>query len=158
MGKMGSGKTLSMTIIATYLARQLGAPLFSNYSLINSGPIRNLKDLWQIENGIICLDEVWLTMDSRLWKDNVNLTRWVNQTRKKKVVVFYTTQHIRQVELRMRQATDILIYCEKKPAGHWLNFVDYQYNNLMRRFLIADPRPFYSLYNTFEVVNPISGH
>jgi len=132
MGKMGAGKTLSMSVLASFLASRTGLPLYSNYSLKDSRPIRNLRDLWEIDSAIFCFDEIWLTMDSRQWKDNVALTRWVNQTRKKKMLVFYTTQHINQVEMRVRKATDILIYCEKKNGEHLLQFVDYQYQTLGR--------------------------
>lgn len=157
MGKMGSGKTLSMSILSYYLGRLLKSPVYANYNLEGSTKIQNIKELMSIENGIICFDEIWLTMDSRLWKDNVFLTQWINQTRKKKLIVFYTTQHIRQVELRARNGTDYLIYTEKKPNGIWLNFVDYQYMELGRRLLINKPEKYYNLYNTYEVLKPLQG-
>lgn len=155
MGKMGTGKTLSMSILAEYFSIKSGSSLYANYALQNSQKINSLNQVWQLENGIFCFDELWLTMDSRLYNDNVVMTRWINQTRKKKMVIFYTTQHIRQVELRVRNATDILIVCEKKPSGIWLNFIDYQFRTLGRRFLISNPKMFYTLYNTYEVLEPL---
>lgn len=156
MGKMGSGKTLSMSVLASYLARATKAPLHANYSLQGAQPLESLNEINQTTGGILCLDELWLSMDSRMWKDNVRVSHWVNQTRKKKVIVFYTTQHIRQMELRVRNATDILIVAEKKPEGHWLTFIDYQYRQIGKRFLIEDPWRFYRLYDTFEVLKPLS--
>lgn len=156
MGKMGSGKTLSMSIIAEYLSKATKAPLYANYGLQGAEPLGSLNEVDQITGGILCLDELWLSMDSRAWKDNIRVSHWVNQTRKKKVVVFYTTQHIRQMELRVRNATDILIVCEKKPEGHWLTFIDYQYRAIGKRFLIESPSRFYPLYDTFEVLKPLS--
>lgn len=155
MGKMGAGKTLIQSILANYLYHQTGAKIYANYGLKNSIHIDKMSQVWKAENGIICIDEAWLSMDARLWKDNVKITQWINQTRKKKLLVFYTTQHIRQIELRMRTGTDILIYCEKKPAGHWISFIDWQYGELGRRFLIDKPERYYNLYDTFEVVSPI---
>jgi len=153
---MGAGKTLTMSILASYLAKKLGVPLYSNYSLQNSQKITSLEQLWKIDSAIFCFDEIWLTLDARLWKDNTILTRWVNQTRKKKMIVFYTTQHVRQVELRVRNATDVLIYCDKKPnEGHWLQFIDYQYQQLGKKYLLYKPEAFYPLYNTFEICSPI---
>lgn len=154
MGKMGSGKTLSQTILATYLHLKTKVPVFANYTLygLPYTRINSLKELWKLDNAIICLDEIWLSMDSRLWKDNVAVTRFINQTRKKKLTVFFTTQHIKQVELRTRNATDILIYCEKKPEGHWLWFIDYQYMQIGRKFLLEHPEDFYKLYNTYETL------
>lgn len=156
MGKMGSGKTLSMTILAQYIKKLTESPLWANYTLKNSEKINTLSEIWKIENGIICLDEIWLTMDARLWNDNVMMTRWINQTRKKKLIVMYTTQHIRQVEMRVRNATDFLIYCQKMKGGRTkLTFIDYQYNTIGKSFIIEDPRIFYNLYDTYEVLQPI---
>lgn len=155
MGKMGSGKTLSMSIIASYLSRVTEAPLYANYTLKGAEPVESMNDVMKVNGAIFCFDEMWLTMDARMWKDNVRLTHWVNQTRKKKMIVFYTTQHIRQIELRARNATDILIVAEKKKEGHWLTFIDYQYKEIGKRFLIDSPDRFYSLYNTFEVLKPL---
>lgn len=157
MGKMGTGKTLTQTILSTYLHLKTNVPIYANYTLkgVPYHRIDSLSDLWGINNGIVCLDEIWLTMDARLWKDNVALTRFINQTRKKKITLFFTTQHIKQVELRVRNATDILIYCEKKPEGHWLWFVDYQYSEIGKKFLLTNPSRFYSLYDTFEVLQPM---
>lgn len=144
-----------MSILATYLSQKLQSPLYSNYTLKNSEEIKSLQNLWNIENGIICFDEMWITMDSRLWSNNVTLTRWINQTRKKKLLVFYTTQHINQIELRARKATDILIYTERKKNNIWVTFIDYQYNTIGRKYLLSNPKLYYDLYNTLETIKPL---
>jgi len=156
MGNMGTGKTLSQTAIATLLHKVSGVPLFANYGLKDSTLITKMSELWDLDSAILCLDEIWINMDARLWKDNVFLTRFINQTRKKRLLVLYTTQHIRQVELRVRNATDILVLCEKTADGIYLNFIDWQFRFLGRRFLLAEPERFYHLYNTFELVHPIT--
>jgi len=157
MGKMGSGKTLSMSVLASYLHQATGAELDANYTLHDAKPIETLNDVVKKEKSILCFDEIWLSADARAWKDNVRLTQWVNQTRKKQMIVFYTTQHIRQVEMRIRNGTDVLIVCEKTTEGHWLQFIDYQYRQLGRRYLIPHQtaKQFYKLYNTYEVLKPL---
>lgn len=162
MGKMGAGKTLSQTLLAIYLHLNTGVPLYANYGIKcpRHGDscvkrINKLSDLWALDSAIVCLDELWLTMDARLWKDNVALTRFINQTRKKKLTLFFTTQHIKQVELRVRNGTDILIFAEKKPEGHWLWFIDYQYGEIGKKMLLADASKFYHLYDTYEVLQPL---
>jgi len=157
MGKMGAGKTLSMSVLATYMAREGNAPLHANYGLKNSEPIESLNDVVNLDRAIFCFDEIWLSADARAWKDNVRLSQWVNQTRKKKMIVMYTTQHIRQVEMRIRNATDVLVYCEKTPEGHWLTFMDWSYKTIGRRYLIPHDvaKRFYSLYDTYEVLKPL---
>ena len=155
MGKMGAGKTLSASILASYLSRATGAPLYANYALRGATRMKTMQDIFGLNSAILVFDEMWLTMDSRQWKDNVFLTRWINQTRKKKMIVFYTTQHIRQIEMRARNATDILIYCENTGDGHWLQFIDWQYRELGRKYLLQHPKRFYPLYDTFEVLEPL---
>lgn len=153
MGKMGAGKTLSMSMLATYLNSKTKLPIYANYGLKGAQRIHNTKELWEMKQGIFCFDEIWITMDSRNWGNNVELTHWVNQTRKKGLLVLYTTQHINQVEMRIRKGTDILIYCQRKKGKMSLQFIDYQYMQLGRRYFLKDPKKFYGLYDTFEVVD-----
>jgi len=159
MGKMGSGKTLSMTILSEFLSRVTGVPLYANYTLKLHPDcvIDSLNDVVAKDSAIMDFDEMWLSADARVWKDNVKLSHWVNQTRKKKMIVFYTTQHIRQMEMRIRNATDLLIYCEKTPQGHWLQFIDWQYRQLGRKYLIPHntAKMFHKLYDTYEVLKPL---
>lgn len=144
-----------MSVLATYLNKKTGVPIYANYGLKDSERITSLSDLWKIDNGIICFDEMWLSMDSRLWKDNVKLSRWINQTRKKKLLVLFTTQHINQIELRARKATDVLIYTIREHGIMKLQFIDYQYQQLGRRYTLNRPEMFYQLYDTFEVLQPM---
>jgi len=156
-GKMGSGKTLSMTILATFLSRKLKVPLFSNYEMKNSIPLASLNDLWKAERAIMAADELHISMDSRGWKDNIKLSHFITQTRKKNLIFLYTTQNIGQVDLRVRQNTDIVIYCEKKPSGHWLQFIDWGYKTIGRKYLIKkeEAKKFYNLYDTLKVVSAL---
>lgn len=154
-GTMGAGKTITMTILAQYLHRVMKADIHANHFQKNSDRLRTLDDVWKLEGGILCFDEIWLTLDARRSGGNTHLTRFINQTRKKKLIVMYTTQHIRQVDVRVRDATDILICCEKKNGVHWLTFVDWQYQRIMRSYQISDLTPFYGLYDTYEVLQPL---
>lgn len=158
MGKMGAGKTLSVSVLASFLHQATGAELHANYVLRDALPIESLNDVVEKKKSILVFDEIWLSADSRAWADNVRLTQWVNQTRKKQMIVFYTTQHIRQVEMRIRNGTDVLIYVEKTPEGHWLTFIDWQYKTIGRRYLIPHEtaREFYGLYDTYEVLKPLT--
>lgn len=155
MGRMGAGKTLTMSMLTTYLAYKWKVPLYSNYHLAGSIPVNTEADLWKMHNGIFAFDELWITLDSRNFKDNTSLTEWVNQTRKKQTVVFYTTQHIDQVEKRVRNATDYLLICRKWKGKHQFQIVDYQYLTLGKRITLNNPQRFYSLYNTYEVVRTL---
>jgi len=155
MGQMGNGKTLSMSMFGTYFAKMAKVPLYANYGLKDSIYVNGIDDIWKIDNAVLCLDELWLTMDARNWKDNVSLTRWINQTRKKRLLVLYTTQHINQIEMRVRKATDVLFYVQKVGQDHRITYVDYQYDRLGKTYILSNPQQFYKLYDTFEVLNPL---
>lgn len=170
MGPMGSGKTVSASVLAVYMHIVAKAALSANYGLLEevkgATPARRIEyldDIQELPPGVFVFDEAWLTLDSRNFKEKVNIdmSAWINQTRKKKVICIYTTQHIRQIEMRMRNATDILIVCEKKPEGHWLQFIDWQYRRMKKRFLITHEqmRRFYTppmkIYDTYEVLKPL---
>jgi len=154
-GRMGTGKTISMSILAEYLRRVAHAPTHANYFLKNASRLNSLDDVWKLDGGVLCFDEIWLTLDARRSGGNIHLTRFINQTRKKKLIVLYTTQHIRQVDVRVRDATDILISCEKRDGVHWLTLIDWQYQTILRSYAIDDLRPFYGLYDTYEVLQPL---
>jgi len=152
---MGAGKTLSQSVFAEYMHAKTGVPIYANYKLKNALPFNKMSDLWAIDNAIVCIDEIWISMDARLWKDNVTLTRFINQSRKKRLIIIYTTQHIRQVEMRVRNATDFLVLCEKKAGGHWLHFCDWQNRTILRSYFLDKPDRFWYIYDTFELVTPI---
>jgi len=154
-GRMGTGKTLTMTIMAEFLRRALHTQTHANYGLQHSHRLLTLDDVWKLDGGVLCFDEIWLTLDARRSGGNVGLTRFINQTRKKKLIVFYTTQHIRQVDVRVRDATDILISCDKRNGVHWLTFIDWQYQTILRSYAIDDVSPFFCLYDTYEVLQPL---
>lgn len=160
MGKMGSGKTLGTTFLACALAKIYQVPLFANYK-INSERfilVDSRQQLMKIENGIIVLDEAHLFLDSRLWKEksNITLTHWATKIRKKNLLVFVISQHIKQVDVRLRNLLDILIVCERLNTGVFkLSFLDWQYNTVGRSMFLREPAKLFYLYNTFEEVKAL---
>jgi len=159
MGSMGTGKTLTMVMLMQYLHMSAKAKLGGNFSLIGAQRINRSSQLWQFDDGVFGFDEMWISMDSRASSSKVNrfISQWVNQSRKKKLVFFYTTQHIRQLDVRVRNATDILIVLEKNHETFILTFVDFQYRKILRRIKIDERflRPFYAMYDTYEIIMPL---
>jgi type IV secretory pathway VirB4 component len=157
-GQMGSGKTLLMSILGLMLKND-SVPVYANYDLQDSIPVNSQSNLIKIANGAICLDEFWLTLDSRNWKNNVFLTRWINQTRKKNLIVFYTTQSFGQIDIRVRNATDYVIYCEnkRKKGYHKYTFINWGIGKVERAFklLHSKARLFFDVYDTYKVIYPL---
>lgn len=154
-GSQGSGKSLSMAVLGTALASGSGVALYSNYPVSGSLPVNSIEELMKLKNCVVLLDELWLTMDSRMWKDNVLLTSWIFQCRKRGMVVFYSTQHMDQIDLRVRNATDYRIACEIAPRGLWLSVIDHHYRIIHRKYLIDDPSRFYGLFDTYAVLKSL---
>lgn len=156
---MGSGKTLTTTFLGTALSNVTKSDLYANYD-IKSDRFKFIKTrgmLMAINNGIIILDEAHLFLDSRNWKDksNIDLTHWATKIRKKNLLCFVISQHIRQVDVRIRNLMDVLVVCERIGYAMRMTFVDYQYNLVGRRIILERPEEFYSLYDTFEIVKAL---
>jgi hypothetical protein len=161
-GKMGSGKTLLMSIFG-YFFRFLEIPVFANYSMdyrLGVETISSLKDLIEIENGVILIDEIHLNIDSRQWyrEKDIKFTHWVNQTRKRNLILIYTSQHFKQVDVRLRRATDLLIHCLNFGTHFKFLFIDPTTETLLKilRMEKEKAKPFYQIYNTFEFIYPLN--
>ena len=109
IGKMGSGKSLSMTK-ELYKYYKNGHKIVSNYGLSFPHEQMNFETLYEkaenqeaLDNVVIALDEVHIVLDSRSGMSSVSkmITFWLNQTRKMGVKLFYTTQYLHQVDKRL---------------------------------------------------------
>jgi hypothetical protein len=157
-GKMGSGKTLLMSLFGFFFSEIV--PVYANYSTIFAHPLKSLKQLFSIEKGVVLIDEIHLQIDSRSWygKKQIQFTHWLNQTRKKNLLLIYTSQHFKQVDVRLRRATDLLI-----QAVSFRNFFKYIFiepnTGIILKVLKANKekmKEFYNIYNTFEFIHPLT--
>lgn len=150
-GYIGAGKTWTLSVLGSYLAEVTGYKLYSDYGLYNSLPISSLPDLSVLFDGVLCLDEFWLSADSRRYKEKLNLdiSEWILQTRKQGLCVLFTAHNLGQVDLRVRTATDILVYVERRSAGSIrLYIIDYHTGSVGRCFQVNNPSEFYYLFDT----------
>jgi len=155
-GQMGSGKTLFMSILA-YAFSLKGVKVYSNYSLKNAQKLKSLNEMISISNGVLALDEIWLNIDSRFWYYNVPITRWVNQTRKKNLLVLYTTQNFSQVDVRLRRATDLLVWCFNMKNHFLYCFIEPQLGRILKLLKLEKEKAkeFFSIFNSFEFIKPL---
>jgi len=156
-GGLGQGKTLSMTVLASYMAYKMKCPIFANYALVGSRRIHTFQDLVSAKHGVVALDEAHITLDSRNFKDKTSqkITHWVLQTRKVDLIILMTTQSLHQIDVRARDVTDIVMKCKKTPEGIWLQSIDWCEKTIGRRNLLAHVERFYPLYDTYQIVDPI---
>lgn len=151
-GNMGSGKTLTMTILAYVIAKKHHIPVFSNYWTEFSTGVKSWDEVYKIERGILLLDEAHVPFDSRAFADDHGRTHFILQTRKKNLLVFFTTQHISQVDKRIRNVCDFIVACSKRGDTLKNQIIDYQSEKLGRKMKIRQVHRFYRLYNTNELV------
>ena len=157
IGRQGSAKTLIMSGLAHLIQSKTHLPIFANYSsLRGSTYVDSITQVANLNNAILCLDELHTTMDSRAFKDNLTMTYFVTQIRKRGLLTFYTTQKFGQVDKRVRDATDILIECSKTPDGRQFTFMDLYSNRIGKRFKLTDLEFFFDLYDTREVIKPLT--
>jgi len=146
-----------MSVLANYIHLAASAPLYANYELRGAIRINSWKQMLKMKEGVFAFDEAHVSMDSRNFKDRASITytHWLTQLRKKQLALLYTTQHISQVDIRLRNLTDILALCQNINDTIKIQFLDWQYLTLGRRYTIWPKSRFYSLYDTFQVVDPI---
>lgn len=118
-GTVGSGKTLSMTEQA-YRYHQQGLKIYANYGLSFEHEVLTKKrfnelieDQEELQDCVILLDEIQIWLDSRasMGKKRRIITYFLLQTRKRNVRLLYTTQFFHQIDKRLRDVSDIVVYC-----------------------------------------------
>jgi hypothetical protein len=154
-GGLGSGKTYSMTFYGRYMAETLKLPVYANYETSFATKITSWEQLTSITNGIILLDELHITFDSRLWSNTAKRTHFLLQTRKKNLMCMFTTQHISQVDKRIRNICDYVILCEKKGSLFRNTVVNFLKDEIGRNITLKNSKIVQNWYNTYEIISYI---
>lgn len=163
VGTIGSGKTLWMTrCLYKEKMRSLDSRICANYGLsfdhekINGEELFGLKS--SLKNTILGIDEMHIFMDSRdfMKPNNKQMTHFILQTRHLGVQLYFTTQDISQVDVRLRRQLDYLIHCTKTEIKDYfrVKIVDYtDILNIRLNAFVYHGSPYYELYDTTEIVD-----
>ena len=174
-GAMGTGKTIMMVryLLLDYKKK---SDIYCNFALknIEYKPLdvieilkldKNKKSLSNISIGI---DEITVFIDSRVSSSVLNrlFSYFILQTRKRNVVLYYTTQDIMMVDLRLRRHTDFIVECDFvfheddsiHPIENLRKYDIWDFRNprsvrLVRSF-IMDITKYFDYYDTNEVILP----
>lgn len=159
LGPKGSGKTFFITLIALESKRDV----YANYKieLENYKPLEVI-DFIDLPNDVdVMIDEAYTWIESRI--SGFFLNRFLSyilwQSRKRTVDIYLTAQRFRSLDLRFREETDVLVKC--KPRTN-LEKDDFEFEILWvvedkttkLKMSYEDAKPYFDLYNTFEIVEP----
>jgi hypothetical protein len=162
-GSLGGGKTLYMTRCLYKEKQSRGnARVISNYKLnfpfefIEATEIFEMKE--SLKNTIMGIDEFHIFLDCRKSsnKKNTLLTYFILQTRHLGVHLYFTTQDIGQVDVRLRRMLDILVYCQKLHIPDYFKLRIYDYRdtmNITQSQHLFYGKPYYDLYDTTEIID-----
>ena len=117
IGKQGSGKTLFL-VKKAYEYYKAGFTIYSNVHLNFPYKKLNYKDIinCKLDNGVVILDEVHLLLPARNSMSTRNreiCDSFLSMVRKKKLIIYGTTQTERKVDIRFREEKDFFYMCRK---------------------------------------------
>lgn len=127
LGRQGGGKTL-LTVMKAYEQFLNGKTVYSNVHLHFPYKKLNYKDIvdCKLENAVVVLDEAHLLLPARNSTSKISRVicdGFLSMIRKKKLIVYATTQTARKIDVRFRDETDFLYYCSKystDSTGAWV--------------------------------------
>lgn len=156
VGTLGSGKTLFMSFLAA-LEMQRGRPVWANYALHGATRLNTWDELFATSDGLICLDELQVLVDSREFskKENKVFSQWLLQTRKAGLELWFTTQHIEQVDKRVRGVLDWLFFLDRRSRRVPMSTVhmfDFQFGIAKGRRTLLHSPALYGLYDTYQKI------
>lgn len=125
-----------------------------------------VKNKEELRNAVLCIDEAHMWLDSRnsMRQKNIGISYFILQTRKRNVRLLCTTQHLHQVEKRLRDTVDILTFCRNLSiqTATVVKGVDvyieqqsvYQWKDDMKpRVNILYANPVFKLFDTEEIID-----
>ena len=167
-GRRGCGKTVTL-VKDGYLNKLRGFKILRNFSLsfgkyISNEEILNLNKDSLLFDCVLMIDEIQIFFDSRrsMRKQNLTFSNFIQQIRKRNIILLCTAQYSNTIDLRLRQHLDIIAYPKFYKD---LNVCEVIYEDLTaleenffmgrepnRVKLVFDAVPFFKLYKTDEMI------
>jgi hypothetical protein len=171
-GRRGAGKTLTM-IKDAYNYYQSGWKIYSNiglnfpYEYMTSDDMLEIDEDSPINNAVLVIDEIQTMIDSRRSSStkNVEFSYFVQQIRKRNVLILATTQFSGTVDLRLRQHVDVLAKPRyyKRLSVCEVSYIDLTAVDEMDLWgeykrgteIVYNARDVFPLYDTFNIVHKV---
>lgn len=172
IGKKGSGKTLSATMIAyTYykhMARK-GYKVYANYQLsFPFVPVNKISTVRDAEKGLLVIDEAYQIVDSRRASSgkNVLITTLLSKARKMGIRVLFIAQYFTTLDKRIRDDADWIIKTSIARADmqrrmptllEWQVFTRDDFGEIVdyETFYVKVPEKAFELYDSYADIFPI---
>lgn len=169
-GAIGSGKTIQMVRLLKKDS-EAGNDTLTNFKTTFSKPL-NVLDILEknkthenINNVSVGIDEITVFMDCRRSSSKMNLllSYFVLQTRKKNVQLYYTTQDLNMIDIRLFKHTDVVVFCdfiyndEDVLVDNWRKYTIIDFRDRRKPKIVKYKlkiSPYYDLYDTKEVIMP----
>jgi len=163
-GRRGAGKTLTMVKDAINFYKR-GWTIYSNFDIsipykkLTNDDILGLPENDNISDCVILLDEIQTIIDSRrsMKGDNLNFSYFIQQIRKKRIVLLATTQFTGTTDKRFREHVDVIV----KPridfrypivkAEYFDMTSEEDFGFIKSRAVIYNPEQVFGFYDTNEI-------
>lgn len=170
-GRRGCGKTTSLIKDAWQLKQEgwdvvtnMTSVSFADKVLDNKGILSLLET--DYTDFVIVIDEIQTFIDSRRSArgQNVTFSYFIQQVRKRNIIILAATQFSRRVDRAFREHVDILAKPEFYPEFPVVRVVYWDLtvyedgfddpDREMSATVVFDPRPVFALFDTTEVIKP----
>lgn len=158
VGSMGAGKTLYASAIAERLKDYY--IIMANYDLkcreydVTPENVATLMFETRALEGkkLLIIDEFHIFSDSRLSSTNHNIliSYFITQVRKQDIQLIYTTQQLGQVDIRVRDNTDVLALPAYNPEKDIMNVIFLKRDWLTSQFTFSHIKTYTNLRPVFE--------
>lgn len=167
LGRRGAGKTLSM-VKDSYIYYKNGRRIITNMNTLKFGDKMSNEEILKltkdsdIYNCVLVIDEIQLLFDSRrsMKKENITFSNFIQQIRKRGIIMLGTTQFDNTIDKRLRDHCDIialpkinkdLLLCRVKYLDP-TSSQDIENDGILEfSSIVYDMRDIFQLYDTNEM-------
>lgn len=164
VGELGSGKTLGLSYLAWFNWAVRGRRIFSNYDFFGFPytKVLSVPSIEKMQGGFFAGDELWLWLDSHSSRDKKArlITNILLKSRKRDLVIAYSTQTIKQIVKRVRDITDFVAYPIMYPDRKTMRMETFRGNDpsfatRQKPARIFKTEPIFAIYDTEQEIDPL---
>ncbi len=154
IGELGRGKTLTMTYFLLRDKVLLNRKIYANYNLLFADRIIYYpKELFELQEGSLGLDEGWIWINARATHSTQNkiINHLLLSSRKINLDVYITAQSFKQIDVWIRRICDIVVL--PTFVNSQKCYIDYYTPDMI--FIKREkfkPEPIFKLYNTRQII------